>query len=604
MATRSSMAVERRRTDRRFAVAPTVIRPAAALVEFRDGWGEIDQRYDLGTLALPADITLLLAEAFSRHHPASSRETRRGCWRSLQVFARFVHADGGVAATCDLSTALISRYIAWLDAQRGPSGKAWSSASRANYLVALRQLIDWTKRHHPERLPTRLDFPQRPYSKLQVQNRTRLPEPQLKAILRACYEEIDAAWARFESGRRMLDGAEVAEVPADVADAIRRLAELDGGVLPSRLAAQAAGCRMQAIDRHGGLRQVGGYLHLMPDALVAFFIALAIQTAANPDALRRLRRDCKVPHPLDEHRVIIDWDKPRAGRRVRRAQRRSFDRRRRYAAPNLIDKLLAMTTPLVARAARRDREQLFLVKSEKSRSVGVMPEGGLSYSVKRFIARSNARIAIWNQALPQQPRTPLPDFSAALLRGSVATEHYQASGGDILVAQQLLNHASVSTTETYVRGPAVRQLQQETVARLQRLMLAWLDGESSPAAAPCEVPTALGSTTTAPFGHHCLNPLAGTAPGSAPGQACPHLVGCLRCPGLVIPLDVEHLARILQAQEEFERARERLDPRRWELLYADSYRILVQDILPDFPEGLRQPALALAAMLPKLPALE
>ncbi len=597
------MATERRKTDRRFAVAPAPVRPPTAFIEFRDGWGEIDLRCDLATLGLPADVTLLLADAFAAHYAALGRESRLGCWQALRIFARFAHADGGLATAGDLGTALVGRYVAWLDAQRGPSGKAWSQASRLNYLTPLRLLVEWTKRHHPERLPTRLDFPLRPYSRLQVQPRTRLPEPQLKAILRACYEEIDTAWLRYESGRRILQGAEVAEVPADLAGAVRGLAALGGGVMPTRRVADAGRCGMHAVNRHGGLRQVGAYLHLTPEALVAFFVALSIQTAANPDALRRLRRDCQVPHPLDEHRVIIDWQKPRAGGRIRRSQRRSFDRRRRYAVPNLIDRLLAMTAPLLVQAPRRDREYLFLVKSEKSAAVALMNESGMTHGVKRFIARSNARIAIWNQAVPQQPRVPLPDFSTVMLRGSVATEHYQASGGDILVAQQLLNHASVSTTETYVRGPAVRQLQHESIARLQQLMLAWIGG-SDPPAAPRPVASMVPDRATVPFGHDCLNPLAGAAPGSSPGEACPHRVGCLRCPGLVIPLDVEHLARILQARQAFEQARERLDPRRWELLYADSYRILVQDILPDFSEALQQPALTLAATLPKLPELE
>jgi hypothetical protein len=72
----------------------------------------------------------------------------------------------------------------------------------------------------------------------------------------------------------------------------------------------------------------------------------------------------------------------------------------------------------------------------------------------------------------------------------------------------------------------------------------------------------------------------------------------------VIPIDAPHLARILQAKDAFERSREQIDPQRWELLYASSYRILVQDILPDFPDALHAPATALATDLPRLPALE
>lgn len=87
-------------------------------------------------------------------------------------------------------------------------------------------------------------------------------------------------------------------------------------------------------------------------------------------------------------------------------------------------------------------------------------------------------------------------------------------------------------------------------------------------------------------------------------RLCPRFGGCLACPGLVIPVDREHLARILAAIDRFEQARNRLDPRRWNLLYAPSWRILTQDILPDFPSDMHEAARALAASMPALPELE
>ena len=115
---------------------------------------------------------------------------------------------------------------------------------------------------------------------------------------------------------------------------------------------------------------------------------------------------------------------------------------------------------------------------------------------------------------------------------------------------------------------------------------------------------ALADNATVPFSHDCLNPATGTAPGSVAGRVCRHFGGCLRCPGLIIPIDAEHMARILWAIGELERARERIDPRRFELLYAPSLRILVDDILPDFPQSLHAEAKRRMSTLPILPALE
>jgi hypothetical protein len=72
----------------------------------------------------------------------------------------------------------------------------------------------------------------------------------------------------------------------------------------------------------------------------------------------------------------------------------------------------------------------------------------------------------------------------------------------------------------------------------------------------------------------------------------------------VIPIDADHLARVLLAIDRLEQAKHRLHPRRWEMLYAPSHRALTQDILPDFPDALRAEAQALAAIMPPLPELE
>ena len=603
------MAVRRERIDRRLsAAAPTVLdQPADTIVVFRDGWGEVVKRYDLGRLDLPFGIAILLADAFRHHHAASSRDTQRHCWMALRAFARFVAEDGLVLSVNDLTSAMVGRYIAWLDRQvAGQTNQPWSKGSRANVLMQLRQMIDWTKRRHPSRLLSRIDFPWRVWPNRIADTRPRLGGGDLKAILRECYEEIDEAWDRFEAGRKIIETrGPVDGVDPELCELIRAFAVVGVGVLPSRTEAIRSSINISAANRHGGLRHLAGYMHLTGETVAAFFIALSIQTAGNPDALRLITRDCQVAHPLDEHRIIVEWAKPRAGAKVKRAQRRSFDRRRRYAAPNLIDRLLAMTAPLVARASRQERNRLFLVKSEKKNTVTLIAEATLSHALKPFIKRSNARIAIWNKAAPERARQLLPDFAAVLLRGSVATEYYKASGGDIVATQDVLNHARADTTELYIKGPQTRRLQRETIARLQELMLGWIVG----AKVNCEDRVqrdriALASNATVPFSHDCLNPVAGTAPNSIAGRVCRHFGGCLRCPGLVIPINVEHMARILQAIGELERARERIDPRRFELLYAPSLRILADEILPDFPQTLRGDADQRMLALAPLPPLE
>ncbi|CEF48467.1 unnamed protein product [uncultured bacterium] len=143
---------------------------------------------------------------------------------------------------------------------------------------------------------------------------------------------------------------------------------------------------------------------------------------------------------------MIDWAKGGAGRMLKRAQRRTFDRRRPHAAPNLIDKVLAMTAPLAALARLGERGRLFLLR-RPYRQIGVVQPLTLYDAITRFIDRENARVAAWNAEHPDRLRSKLPPSTRILFRGSVATEHYRVSGGDIRVAQAVLNH---SRADTYI----------------------------------------------------------------------------------------------------------------------------------------------------------
>ena len=508
------------------------------------------RRYDLVKLAMPADITTFLHRAFIGHYTTKQTCSQRNVWDALKSFGRFTAHDGSVRSMHDMTTAMVNRYKIWLDAQVNRRGEPFTPVTKHHKMSVLRQLVDWTKRNQPESLPARIDFPYNPFPDRQCKPRPCLSAAQLKVILRAAYEEVDDAWNRFQTGQKILASAGPVEgCHLSLCECVRIMSAVGGGVMPTTLELLAKKVNITTVNRNGGLRIAASYLHLTPEKLASFFVAIAIQTAGNPEALRQLRHNCQVPHPLDENRITIDWSKGRAGGNKKRAQRRSFDRRLAYAAPILIDRVLAMTEPLRMHAEPESRDSLFLVKSEKTGQVIEVAAGTLGTLVKRFVARANARIAIWNEAAPERHREALPDFAAAFLRGSVATEHYKSSGGDILAVQEILNHQNAHTTDAYVRGPEVLRIQTETIARLQGLMIAWVTGADSP---PPKLDAVVGERASAPFGHDCLNPLAGIASGSQEGKLCPRFGGCLRCPCLVIPLDAVHLARILQAKAAFE----------------------------------------------------
>lgn len=576
-----------RRIDRRLNAGD----PGSAVATFRGAWGEATRAFDFATLGLSRELTIFLTEAFAGQYAAAAAVTRRAQWYSIATFARFAAGEGNLSSVTDLTSEMVGRYMLWLDRQRSASGDRWSEAYKRNALTSLRQLVEWTRRNRPEHLPCRIDFTRGSYDIHSSKPRRRLTTSELKAILAHCYEEIDEAWRMFSIGRHAIaTSGDLVGIDPRLVDSIRKLASVDDGVVAGKRNMERSGVPWSTVVRHGGLQKVAPYLHLTNEAAVAYYIAIVIQTAGNPDPIRLIDRDCLTAHPLDDNRVMVEWDKPRAGRKYKRAQRRSFDTRRIYAAPNLIDRLLQMTAPLMGRARPQDRGKLFLLRSEQTGAITVIPEPTLWRGVKLFVERRNAK-ATADSGLPM-----LPDFAPAFLRGSIATEYYKASGGDIAITQAQLNHANVATTDRYVRGPETERIQHETIAKAQAMLVAWVTDIEAPNHKPKRRP----GKATVPFAHDCLDP----ANGAYDGSLCPHYGACLRCPGLVIPLDVDHLARILQAIAALVDARNRIDPLRWEKIYGPSYRILLNDILPDFPIGLHADAEKLVPTLPPLPVLE
>lgn len=604
--------------DRRITVCPAPPPHAAhaipASVEFRNAWGERVQSFDPQQLAeLPGDLRTLLVDAFREHYAHLAITTRHVAWLALRRFTRFVAQDELIGSAGDLDSGAVGRYVLWLRAAEGSGRKpAAPRSTGATAFDVLRPLLYWCQRNRPGVLPADLDIPYNPFppKRSGQEPRRRLSPDQLKTILRACYEEIDEVWGRFQYGQeiiRLPDLPPPGRHGEGLARWIWRISRVEGGVMPDHAALERHGIKVDTLRAHwGGYRAVSQHFHITIDSLVPFFLAIAIQTAANPYPLRLINRNCLVPHPLDEHRVIVDWCKPKTGRHLRKAQRRSFDRRRRYAAPNLIEMVLALTEPLVAEAPPGQRDRLFLTRSpykdlarrtQRGRTEVIDP-GTLRNAVDRFIARANDRIDMWNAEHSDNPRSRIERFMPVLFRGSVATEHYRASGGDVLAAQAVLNHVSPATTETYIRSVETTQLQRQTIARLQDLMIAWISGPGRDVAGR----TSDEPRATVLFSHDCLAPSTTATDGTR--RLCPRFGGCLACPGLVIPIDADHLARVLLAIDRLDQAKRRLDPRRWEMLYAPSYRALTQDVLPDFPDALRADALALAATMPPLPELE
>jgi hypothetical protein len=597
-----------RRIDRRIRRPVATAGPAATsnIVTFKDGNGRNIQTFDPVTLGLPADMVGPLMATFRINGAGLSPLTRSAKWRALRRFAGFL-SDEGILYATDVNAGTMKRYLAFLARPRGE--KRLSRPTIGTQMALIRPLLERAELADPTLFGSALAMPYNPVPGSRIHEaKDRLNRSELRAILSACYAEIDAAWNTFQRGRAIVAASKPpprAIRGESFESGLWRLHRLTGGLAPTRKQLGEAGIPSSSLFRWGGLIKIAEHFHLTTRTVIPFYLALCIQLAANPDPLRSIQRDCLVPHPIDENRVLVEWLKLKTGQNPKN-QRRSFDRRRPRSAPRLVEMVLAMTEPLLPHVPPEDCNRLFLAHyltgsrhRQHDKLAGLIRFATLAGRIDWFIDNANRRIATWNRDQPDKPRRELPRFTAGQLRGSVATEHYVESGGDLIATAAILNHRDPVTTDAYVEGPAARRHERETIARLQRLMVNWV---TSPAKSDAGKTIDASDPVTALFGHTCLMPVETDAGGHT--RTCRHLGGCLTCPGLIVPVDADHYARIIQAQRHLINFRDHVDAERWGRFYAPSLRVLEQDLLPAFPVDMRGEAEILMAQLPALPDIE
>ncbi len=576
------------------------------IVRFLDAAGLPAYTLDLSAYAGRARMAAEFALAFRYHLADKSKPTRQGMQYGLGPWFRFLDEvdpqRDAILAASDISSATLRSYIAWLNQ------KAIVKSSRDNTWSSVKAPLLWLKRHRPDLLQLNLDMPINPFSHKYSGARPRaaLSRSVLDAVLAACKTDIEASWADFQTGRLLIQAQDLRAIKStaltdlDLKDFGVLLALIQarhGSIIPRRPMPDANGkiCwRLhQAIRRHGGNRRVSRFLHATAETLIPYMIAVGAQTFANPEALRNMRRDCMTDHIFLEGRVHVEWAKGRA----RQIQRRSFLRGRRLSVPNLIDRVLEITEPLVCKVLSKDADRLFLVGGIlTSRRVRLIPHCEVVEHVKSFALR---------HGLQDFGGSPLA-LTVASLRPTGLTLAHSALRNDILKTQVLANHADPDQTRHYVDRPITRAEQAATIARLQGRFVEAVRGGNgldslSGQTAPSPVADARNATAS---GFICSDPLSGIAPGQRKDELCTAWLGCFTCPNAVIPLDPGTLARLLRMRDALADARSKMSPDRWLLLYAPKLEIIERDILPGFPSDVHARAQAKVAQVPPPPPIE
>ena len=576
------------------------------LVQILDSWGESHGTLDFKDLSgVPCDIRDFLRAALEGAYGHLDPKTIKSRWKCVRVFIKFLEIDGQAVSLSGLDDDLIFRFITFLRHRKSRrSGNFLSEDTKRHYLSAVMTLIAWTKHNRPGLLIHDIAPRPRVFPVGEPRNRRHLTRRELKILLNHCYSEIDAAYERFLLGRKILESnSEVDGCGERFCEILRTVSRKFGGNCPR--SADITPWQLQKISKvFGGLSVMAQYMHLTSRTVVPFYIAICIQTAGNPDAVRLMDADCVVPTGFKPDTVMVKWKKPRAGKKLHHSQHRFFSLKARNSVPNLIAMLKEMNSPIRRYTSVKHRDLLFVCWI-RGHGIGLLAGATLHKKLSGFIEQLNSKLEDESTRKNYTAPESIRPFTISDVRRSVALEHFKGSGGDIVAAKTVLNHRSLRTTIGYIESPDAKRISQENMATLQGLLVEWFTGQGDERSQPVSPHRgkALNCAVTPSFSGTCSDPLAGTAPGSKVGKVCPHFGACWKCPHHVFPLDVDYLGRLLIAIEAHEAARLKMHPSRWNLLYRPSYETMKTEILPLFNEELFESARAKRNEFPPFPVL-
>ncbi|MDR7332717.1 hypothetical protein [Roseateles asaccharophilus] len=536
--------------------------------------GRLINTFDFTAAGFKPELANALARAIVGQFGHTSLEAQRQSWRCLRKLSAFLNA-AGVEQKPNLPHDVLSRFRDWL----AVSGLASSTAQSTLNVVSA--TLAWCYRNVPAVLSPATSLLVQGFVRTAPVVRPPLTPAELKAILAACYADIEETEAKLAAGRRIIEGRPANAEEAELAPIVSKLLELGGGDLPRLrdIFSSRVGLGTR-VFKMGGTDMLLGRLWLTTEAIFPFYVAILAQTSGNPYAILAMQRGCLRDHPLREDLERVVWLKLRS----HSEQHAEFPKGRTWSAPELCRRLMALNEGLLEQCIPEDRDKLFICKKKKIREVGAMKFQMMHVLLDQFIGRHQ-----------------LPGFDFKDLRKAGAAAHHQATGS-VVAAQRRLNHRSVVTTARYTRIEDRSDAHDAVIRKFQGQLMSGVVREGAVRDSTVKQRPAGHETV---FGFSCADPFAGVAPGSIVGKPCLQFHRCATCPGALITLDdATVVARLLATGRALDEARERSLKEGWWPRFKEAYeptRLILQDeLLPAVAPAIREKALSLptaAAML-------
>ena len=538
---------------------------------------------DFNVLELPKDITSVMSVAFSCVYGKCTRNSQLLRFNSLKQFAQFCK-ESRIRNASDLTTEAINRFLIWLRRKKRRDGEPLRTSTQASTYTATKTLLGWIQENHPTLLP-QIDFPYSPFPNRNKLSEKKDPlEPEvINTLIKCCERDIQDIWRNFDYAQQVLAEPSPNFEKGSLEWLLVEINKYEG-LIPThkQLLRDKRSDILYWMMKHGGKKNLLTYFGPTSHTIFPYYLLILIHTAGNPEAVANLSRDCLRPLTLTDDQEIVVWDKGRSAQ----PQIRNYSVRDPFQPPKLIRQVKAMTERLQNKIQSKGNP-LFLYISYAGQSVAKIVYRNFAYSPLPYWCR----------------RHKVPEFSFDQIRTSVLNVAYRESR-DIFQVQRMANHASLRTTVHYISHTKNAQENKAYMAHLQSSWEQWLMQEPATIVKDIDENIKIDNHENATaFGFQCKNPYQGVAPGSNKGKRCPAFTACVTCPNAVLLLDVETLARLLQARNHYLDYECRIHPSRWEALYAPQLGIIEREMLPSFDPELWKEAERLSKTLPPLPEL-
>lgn len=516
---------------------------------------------DFAVLQLPYALSAALRRALEAEVGHNTADTVSKCFSALRQFSKFLH-DQRLGSTVPLPKDIVQRFADWLDATpRGVSAQV--------YLQNVVRLLSWCHRNVPGVIAAKASFRVRRIRAIgHGVGRDGLNEEQVKKVLACCYDEIEATEIQRRDIQRILSGETRDEHEAALSELLHELLKIGGGRLPSQdVVNRSRHSLARRVEAAGGHRVLAERLWISPRAVLPFYLAILVQTSANPVALLTMSRSPVIAHPLRSDLERITWMKARS----KRQQYSDFPSGRQWGAPSIARRLATLNEDLLPWCAPGYRGRLFISHGPQSRLVGIPVSSTWQAHLQDFLTVHD---------LPMFHFREVRRTGAQLILGVTAT-HAET--------KKRLNHQSEETSRRYTNTQGLFDEDDQTIhsfqLRIVKSSLEFGQVKSPSGERPVDAPAVPESGMETLFGFRCRDPFAGLMEDSTPGELCKQFSKCGGCPGSLVPLDdVRVVARLLASAAALEDARIRSLREGWwpryELVYEPMRVIISQELLP------------------------